>query len=486
MQIYLNLNGEQVGPYGIEDIQGWLRAGHVKLEDQAWYDGCGDWILIQDLPGIRKSAAGHASSTDLIPPFEAYEGTEPFIFISYAHRDSEIVYEEITELHESGYKIWYDEGIEASNEWPEEIANAVIGCAVFVVFVSPRSTSSVNCRNEINLALNENKPFLAIHLEESSLPPGLRLRMGDLQAILRYKLTRDRYLKKVNGTLDQLLSKEETAPTLQAPTQPQKPRKKESFSNSTQVVLEKKQKGSRNLLIILGSLVLVAVLAFMFLPKKEDAGSSYEKGNDQSAGVSSGNERKDDDHLGAGPWVSMFDGETLTGWKASEDDRVFAVLDGNILIRGTARAHLFYETVPWLENFEFKAQVYCYPVVNSGIYFHTLYKDSGWPSKGFECQILNSHKNEKRKTGSLYGVVDEVRTLVKDNEWFEYFIRVKGKKVLIKINGETTVDWTEPPTRMAYQGGNFERKLGMGYFALQSHPDSNVVMMKDLYYRRLP
>ena len=62
---------------------------------------------------------------------------------------------------------------------------------------------------------------------------------------------------------------------------------------------------------------------------------------------------------------------------------------------------------------------------------------------------------KKRKTGSLYGVVDEVRTLVKDNEWFEYFIRVKGKRVLIKINGETTVDWTEPPTRMAYQGGEF-------------------------------
>ena len=207
VQIYLNLNGEQVGPYRIEDVQGWLHAGHVKLDDQAWYDGCGDWILIQDLPGIGKSSAGHATSSDLIPPFEAYEGSDPFIFISYAHKDSEIVYEEITELHESGYKIWYDEGIEASNEWPEEIANAVIGCAVFVVFISPRSTSSVNCRNEINLALNENKPFLAIHLEESDLPPGLRLRMGDLQAILRYRLTRDRYLKKVNGTLDQLLGR---------------------------------------------------------------------------------------------------------------------------------------------------------------------------------------------------------------------------------------------------------------------------------------
>ena len=61
--------------------------------------------------------------------------------------------------------------IEASSEWPEEIANAVIGCAVFVVFISPRSTASVNCRNEINLALNENKPFLAVYLEDSELPP---------------------------------------------------------------------------------------------------------------------------------------------------------------------------------------------------------------------------------------------------------------------------------------------------------------------------
>ena len=27
VQIYLNLNGEQVGPYRIEGVQGWLHAG---------------------------------------------------------------------------------------------------------------------------------------------------------------------------------------------------------------------------------------------------------------------------------------------------------------------------------------------------------------------------------------------------------------------------------------------------------------------------
>ena len=248
--------------------QGWLHAGHVKLDDQAWYDGCGDWILIQDLPGIGKSSAGHATSSDLIPPFEAYEGSDPFIFISYAHKDSEIVYEEITELHESGYKIWYDEGIEASNEWPEEIANAVIGCAVFVVFISPRSTASVNCRNEINLALNENKPFLAIHLEESDLPPGLRLRMGDLQAILRYRLTRDRYLKKVNGTLDQLLGRKNSKAASPSSPKQREVSHKAQEKKPESVILKPKSTGRRGLLMILGTLVLIAVSAFVFVSKK--------------------------------------------------------------------------------------------------------------------------------------------------------------------------------------------------------------------------
>ena len=143
----------------------------------------------------------------LVPPFEAYAGDEPYIFISYAHKDSAQVFKEISQLNDAGYHIWYDEGIEASSEWPEEIANAVIGCSVFLVFISPRSTASVNCRNEINLALNEDKPFLAVHMEDSALPPGLRLRMGDLQAILQYKLPQDRYQKKVRDALDQLLGK---------------------------------------------------------------------------------------------------------------------------------------------------------------------------------------------------------------------------------------------------------------------------------------
>ena len=208
-QVYLYQNGQQVGPYQVQDLQAWIESGQLQVSAQAWFEGCPNWVTLAEVPGIILPQGGQGDRTADIPPFEAYEGEDPYLFISYSHQDAHFVYPEITQFRDAGYNIWYDEGVAASNEWPEEIANAVLGCSVFVCFISPRATDSINCRNEINLALNEKKPFLAIHLEETELPPGLRLRMGDLQAILKDKIPADRYLSKVTGTLDQLLGRKQ-------------------------------------------------------------------------------------------------------------------------------------------------------------------------------------------------------------------------------------------------------------------------------------
>ena len=218
MELFLYQNDERAGPYTLEELQGWLDSGEVSGTDAAWFEGCADWVTVKEVPGIRvPSMTGHALDAVLVPPFEAYQGDEPYVFVSYSHRDCAVVFEEIQRFHDAGYKIWYDEGIDAGNEWPEEIAQAVVGCSLFLFFVSPRSVDSVNCRNEVNLALNEKKRFLAIHLEETELPLGLRLRMGDLQAILRYKLPADRYQKKAGTMLDQLLGKTPEKSKKQAP-----------------------------------------------------------------------------------------------------------------------------------------------------------------------------------------------------------------------------------------------------------------------------
>jgi len=211
IQVYLHQNGQQVGPYEVSALQSWIETGQLQMDQLAWFEGCANWVTLSEVPGIILPQGGQGDRSADVPPFEAYEGEDPYLFISYSHEDAHLVYPEIIQIHQSGYNIWYDEGVAASNEWPEEIANAVLGCSVFVCFVSPRATDSINCRNEINLALNEKKPFLAIHLEETELPPGLRLRMGDLQAILKDKIPAERYFHKITTTLDQLLGRKTKA-----------------------------------------------------------------------------------------------------------------------------------------------------------------------------------------------------------------------------------------------------------------------------------
>jgi hypothetical protein len=130
-------------------------------------------------------------------PFEAYIGPLPYAFVSYAHKDSDAVFPGISRLHAQGYRIWYDEGIDPGNEWPEEIGRYLAGCSFFIVFVSPNAVQSHNVRNEINFALKKRKPFLAIHIVETTMPDGLELQMGAIEAILKYRMSEESYCRKL-------------------------------------------------------------------------------------------------------------------------------------------------------------------------------------------------------------------------------------------------------------------------------------------------
>ncbi len=129
-------------------------------------------------------------------PFEAYRGNKPYIFISYAHADSAMVYPVIKEFHDFGYNVWYDEGIEPGIAWPEEIAKALGGCDLFVVFITPKSKESENVDNEIYVALSKKKPFIAIYLEPTTLTPGQELQFGKRQAIMKYDMDDQAFRRK--------------------------------------------------------------------------------------------------------------------------------------------------------------------------------------------------------------------------------------------------------------------------------------------------
>ena len=181
-------------------------------------------------------------------------------------------------------------------------------------------------------------------------------------------------------------------------------------------------------------------------------------------------------------WVSLFNGKTLDGWKASENKDSCRVEDGAICVNGP-RSHLFYVgdvNGGKFKNFELKCDVKTMPKANSGIYFHTDYQDEGWPAKGYEAQVNNT-QGDPKKTGGLYAVQDVYEAPAKDNEWFDYHIIVRGKRIIIKINGETTADYTEEDD-LDREG----RRLSSGTFALQAHDPGSKVLYKNVRVKVLP
>lgn len=185
-------------------------------------------------------------------------------------------------------------------------------------------------------------------------------------------------------------------------------------------------------------------------------------------------------------WISLFDGVTLHDWNASEHPSTFTVENNSIVVHGS-RAHLFYEGAVLnhqFKNFEFKASVMTMPGSNSGIFFHTAYQAEGWPRKGYEVQVNNSH-SDWRRTGSLYDVQDVKEVYVNDKEWFTEYIKVQDKRIVVKINDRTVVDYTEPEGIEKTQGRS-EKHLSAGTFALQGHDPNSTVYFKNIWVRPLP
>lgn len=62
MEISVNKDGEDLGPFSLEDIQAQLADGSLSLEDYAWFDGCEDWAYVADIPGVQEGGTSSPKS----------------------------------------------------------------------------------------------------------------------------------------------------------------------------------------------------------------------------------------------------------------------------------------------------------------------------------------------------------------------------------------------------------------------------------------
>ena len=189
-------------------------------------------------------------------------------------------------------------------------------------------------------------------------------------------------------------------------------------------------------------------------------------------------------------WTSLFNGKDFTGWKVGGNQDSFTVKDGALVANGPV-AHAFYDG-PFrnhdFKNFELMVDVKTAPNSNGGIYVHTEFQEKGFPKKGFEVQVNNTHR-DPIKSGSLYHVkdigADDIKGLAQDGEWFTEHIIVQDNTITIRLNGKEVVKWTQPPD---WNGGRegAGRVISHGTIAFQGHDPNSTVHYKNVRIKPLP
>ena len=63
MMIHISRDGQQFGPYTLEDARAHLASGALLATDQAWYEGAPDWMPLDQVPGVSAQPAMAAEPT---------------------------------------------------------------------------------------------------------------------------------------------------------------------------------------------------------------------------------------------------------------------------------------------------------------------------------------------------------------------------------------------------------------------------------------
>jgi hypothetical protein len=103
--------------------------------------------------------------------FEAYTGTEPYIFVSYSHRDTQRVYPILDALYDRKYRIWYDESCENGSDFRDELRQKIKGSSAMILFVSKSSMESPFCGMEIIVARENDKRIYPIYMDDADVVP---------------------------------------------------------------------------------------------------------------------------------------------------------------------------------------------------------------------------------------------------------------------------------------------------------------------------
>ncbi|MCX8108949.1 MAG: DUF1080 domain-containing protein [Verrucomicrobiae bacterium] len=188
-------------------------------------------------------------------------------------------------------------------------------------------------------------------------------------------------------------------------------------------------------------------------------------------------------------FVSLFDGQSLTGWKlVGGHGKGYFVRDGCIVCPADGGGNLFTEREysDFILRFEFKLS----PGGNNGIGIRAPYEgDAAYV--GMEIQVLDDYADQYKDLhpwqyhGSIYGIVAAKRgSLKKAGEWNEEEIVAQGRRIKVTVNGQVVVDadlnQVTDPDVIQKHPGMFRTKGHIGFLGHGSHVEFRNIRIREL------
>jgi hypothetical protein len=202
-----------------------------------------------------------------------------------------------------------------------------------------------------------------------------------------------------------------------------------------------------------------------------------------AAGVSATAARAQDAKKSSDGYVSLFDGQTLSGWEMLEmgpkGSSKWEVKDG--ALTGSGRQSMLFSPRGDYKNFRVRAEIKINDRGNSGMYVRTAKKPSF--SDGYEVQINSTH-TDPIKTGSVYTMVHVFKQLVPPDTWFTQEVEVINKDYRGKVLPHFKV-WVNGDLLYEYIDHSNEHPEP-GHFAFQQHDPGSVVQIRKVEVMELP
>ncbi len=106
------------------------------------------------------------------------------IFVSYAHKDYDVVNQIMIDLHQFGLDYWMDrKDLQGGDRWSAEIERSIKSAKKILLFVSSASMGSSYVLKEVLMAMRLKKQIVILRLEDSIIHPDLEEELSQIQWI---------------------------------------------------------------------------------------------------------------------------------------------------------------------------------------------------------------------------------------------------------------------------------------------------------------